>query len=1008
MTLNFYRLSHQAVMTVLCVVMLLSASGLSAARIDRNAAEQTAAEFLVARSSNLSEYSPAGDKLSPKDTKALVTLAETDAYYVFTTSSKRGFVIVSADDAVSPIAGYSDFGTFDAGTLPPALEAYLSDYSKVVEAVSSGKIDYKRATRGGQAVEPLMTVQWNQSEPFNRLTPDKGENKAPTGCVATAIAQVMKYHKFPAAGRGTAGENNIYYPDQKIELGHQYDWNSMIDEYVAGAYSDAQADAVATLMRDVGYAVNMDYGYNESGASSSNISNAMCRHFNYSPDIKYVYRSCYTTQGWTDEIRASLLRAEPVLYGGVDGRNGGHQFVCDGIDADDMLHINWGWGGYGDGYFDMNILSPEYLGIGAGEGAYYRDQDMVFNIRPGDPDADYLDWRAPMTIDKVSVSSSSVDKDGRFVANDYGETAMAFMFRQTNSTGYRIEWQTIAFATMISDAEGNPVGIYNPTSFGSLNPGYYRNATISMYYKKGMLPDGHYIASIVLIPNDKASDPQLADLMPLSSGDLNSVKIKVENGELYLEDMSVLNNPYVSKLQLLDARSAGTLYTNAKGEFFLTVRNDSKTIIDKEYYNIYLIPESEDVPDIDLSKYSSCEGVDIFCYPGVETEVNVEVWNVPSVPGRYRLYLTYYSNLTQELEIVPSDQPFYIEVKEMPNDEVCMTSALKLNKKSYCRNPYIYFGAEFTYNNPGAAATTDIEVWARPKNQEGWEFLLLRKSGQYMYKGANTFSFEGWSDQDVVWFEPLGEYEAFVRYTNAEGNPRDMSGEGNHVDFTLIQSDATPYAEMSAPMVINHGKEVEAVDWTYFDVDIEFMSPTGLTIDDNGSTSVDVYSSPRSNRWLYSFTTSTVKFDKTVLAPGEKTTAHANILYRSVDEEKDLIGTELYVQFNYLWTEAGNCRIHPGAFIDTTGFKLVEEGAGIDGVAVDGVTPTVTMRPGGLTVSDINAGSTVSLYTFDGRCVYTARVDSSVMQIDGIATGMYLLRVVPTEGTQFATKVVIR
>ena len=1010
--MNFYRILRQRLTSVFCTVLvLLTAFDVSAAHISRRSAMQTASEFLNLHRRNSTDGPFWGNKQSTGVDKELVSLAETEAYYVFAAPSARGFVIVAADDGVSPVVGYSDDAVFDPASLPPALQAYLSDYSRVVGAISSGAVKYQRSTRGGQAVAPLMAVKWDQGDPYNRLAPDKGSDKAYTGCVATAIAQVMKYHRFPVSGRGVAGENNIYYPDQKIELGHAYDWNAMLDEYVTGAYNDAQADAVATLMRDVGYSVNMDYGYNASSALTSNIPAAMCRHFNYSPDIKYVFRSCYSTQGWTDEIRASLLRSEPVLYGGVDGRNSGHQFVCDGIDSDDMLHINWGWGGYGDGYFDMNILSPEYLGIGAGEeGAYYREQDMIFNIRPGDPNADNLAWRAPVSIDKVSVNNTAFDENGRFLPNNSWDdnVTIGFNFQATNSTGFKIESYTLAFALMISDASGNPVGVYNPNSVGSLEAGYYRKSYVGMDWKKGMLPDGHYSVSIVLVPNDKGQDAKPTDILPLNSGDLNCVRIKVENGDVYLEDMLMMGNPLTPSLKLTGVRTSGKLYAKARNQFTLTVRNTS-SIAEEEYYDVYLVPASEDKSDISLDSYQSYASGNIFTYPGVEREIAMDCWAAPDVPGRYRVYLSRYSSATQSRMIMPSDEPFYVDVLEMPTDRLCMVSALKLNKQTYCRNTYIRLGVDFAYNNPGSYFSTDMELWARPKGStDGYEFMLLKKSGQSVYAGSNTFSVLDWSDQDVVWYEPFGEYEAYIKYTDADGNLRVMDGDGNLAGFTLTASDATMYAELSAPVVVNNGRPVEAVDWTYFDVEIEFMTTTGLKINTDGSTSVDVYRSPRSGRWLDSFTTANVTFDKTELAPGEKTKAHARILYRAVDSEPDLIGTKLYIQFNYLQTEEGSCRVHPGEFIGTTGFRLGDDGSGIGNIAADGATPVVTPRQGGLTVSGIAEGSAVSLYTLDGRCVRAATAGAAEMQIDGIAPGLYLVSVLPADGVRFAAKVIVR
>lgn len=345
--------------------------------------------------------------------------AETDAYYVVTTPSEKGFAIIASDDAMpNLLAGYSLERQLPANpdAMPPQLKAWLHDYSAIVKAVADGRLTLSAANAElkGEAVAPLMKTKWNQDMPFNNFAPEFGSNRAPSGCVATAVTQVMKFFNFPKKGKGQVTAYPYYSDSEKIDLStHTYDWENMLDvyecewdyeaqKYLPGNFNDTQATAVATLMRDFGYAVEMSYRANESGAQSSYILPVLVRHFSYSPDACFSYRGNQSEADWNGAIRRSLLAGSPVLYSGSDGKSG-HQFVCDGIDENGFLHINWGWGGMSDGYFDMNILSPDNLGIGAGNGAYYQEQDVILNLKPGDESIDNTAYNASLSLSNLST-----------------------------------------------------------------------------------------------------------------------------------------------------------------------------------------------------------------------------------------------------------------------------------------------------------------------------------------------------------------------------------------------------------------------------------------------------------------------------------------------------------------------------------------------------------------------------------------------------------------------------
>ena len=334
-------------------------------------------------------------------------------YYLFSPETERGFVIVSGDDELPQVVGYSYESPVSESTLPPALAAWLKAFDQHVTDIRSGKAaaPATRAEGGKKVVEPMVTTKWNQSEPFNGLL----ANNYVTGCVATSIAQIMKYHNWPDQGVGVLEHyGNLSGEYERIDLStYTYDWDNMLDEYnytwdsennqVPG-FTDEQAKAVATLMRDCGYAVDMSYTAEGSGAVTAKLAGALPKYFKYSPGMKFHPRNLYSQEKWTEMIRTELEAGRPVNYSGTSTGDGvGHSFVCDGIDANDLLHINWGWAGAYDGFFDMNVMAPEGAGIGGGQGGYILDQGIITGIRPITPEEE-----GQQPIDRLTMTGLSI------------------------------------------------------------------------------------------------------------------------------------------------------------------------------------------------------------------------------------------------------------------------------------------------------------------------------------------------------------------------------------------------------------------------------------------------------------------------------------------------------------------------------------------------------------------------------------------------------------------------
>lgn len=301
-------------------------------------------------------------------------------YYVFNSEDDRGFVIVSGDDRTLPILGYSDSGNFDFNNLPPQLEWLLGEYTNEIETLASSPDTsaYTATADDTRApIEPLIKTHWGQDEPFNNSCPLISGERAVTGCVATALAQVMNYHKWPERGQGT---HSYEYNGETYSIDFsqiKFDWDAMLDDYDSDS-SERSKDAVATLMKACGYGVNMEYGTAGSGGSAARtmgIEKAARSFFDYSDIANYIEREDYTSEEWESIIYAQLSQGLPVLYYGRD-KNGGHSFICDGYQGDGYFHFNWGWYGMADGYFLMST------GQNIDLNGYNINQGCIVNLFP--------------------------------------------------------------------------------------------------------------------------------------------------------------------------------------------------------------------------------------------------------------------------------------------------------------------------------------------------------------------------------------------------------------------------------------------------------------------------------------------------------------------------------------------------------------------------------------------------------------------------------------------------
>lgn len=357
------RLLH--IQFLLVLLLALGYSPLQAKRITQWQAQQQAYSFW--------------GKQMPQKAKAksrtATTASSSDAYYVFNNDA-GGFVIIAGDDAVTPVLGYTSTGSFDAENLPDGLKDLLKSYERQIAALGDNYVANQTATRVAFTGEKLLkTAEWNQMAPFNKYTP----NNYVTGCVATAGAIVMKHHGYPAKGTGS----HSYTWNGKTwtaNFEHSYDWASMPAKY--DGTNDADFDGVARLMADLGVAVEMNYAKDGSGSYIGDLVTALQKYYGYSKLSHLMAIEDVGAEAWNSRLREEIDANRPVLYAASDPAAGGHAFVIDGY-KDESFSVNWGWGGYCDGFYQIGALNPESAGKPTGD-KYNVDQSAVFGMEPSD------------------------------------------------------------------------------------------------------------------------------------------------------------------------------------------------------------------------------------------------------------------------------------------------------------------------------------------------------------------------------------------------------------------------------------------------------------------------------------------------------------------------------------------------------------------------------------------------------------------------------------------------
>lgn len=462
------RLLH--IQFLLVLLLALGYSPLQAKRITQWQAQQQAYSFW--------------GKQMPQKAKAksrtATTASPSDAYYVFNNDA-GGFVIIAGDDAVTPVLGYTSTGSFDAENLPDGLKDLLKSYERQIAALGDNYVANQTATRAAFTGEKLLkTAEWNQNAPFNKYTP----NNYVTGCVATAGAIVMKHHGYPAKGTGS---HSYTWNGKTLSASfeHTYDWASMPAKY--DGTNDAAFDGVAKLMAELGVAVEMQYNKDGSGAYIGDMISALQTYFGYSKLTYLASIDDVGAEAWNAKLRGEIDANRPILYSASDASAGGHSFIIDGY-KDESFSVNWGWGGYCNGFYQIGALNPESAGRPTGD-KYNLGQTAVIGLQPSDG----TEKISTMGFMKVSGQLQALNMNVTDVKKEQRGTIFSAPIGNTGDRSFTGE---VDVALMNAKGEMREIVTSKPFKLTDFAPGYYYSSLSFSFVSTVDAEPGDYLAIV--------------------------------------------------------------------------------------------------------------------------------------------------------------------------------------------------------------------------------------------------------------------------------------------------------------------------------------------------------------------------------------------------------------------------------------------------------------------------------------------------------------------------------
>ncbi|MEI3468143.1 MAG: C10 family peptidase [Bacteroides intestinalis] len=346
-----------------------------------------------------------GEDLSTRSTGNL------PAFYVFNNTDRKGFVIIAGDDVAMPVLGYSFTDNFVVDGMPSNLKSWMNGLKEQINRARETGLNasdvVSKAWRGlsdmttGDVVKQYETAKWDQLSPYNLLCPEINRIRTVTGCVATAVAILMRYYQWPDVGTGTlpAYSYTVNINGREISqtvpertLGNTYAWSNMPLEYDWSS-SEVTENEVATLMYDCGVMAQAEFNIASAGGTGAATLTAvrgLAEYMKYDKSMLCLRREWYSDTEWIQMLENEIMTVGPVLYGGATLSNEGHQFILDGYTTENYFRVNWGSSGHSNGFFLISALNPDDQGAGGSTGGgFIANQDALFGLKPAKGNSNY-------------------------------------------------------------------------------------------------------------------------------------------------------------------------------------------------------------------------------------------------------------------------------------------------------------------------------------------------------------------------------------------------------------------------------------------------------------------------------------------------------------------------------------------------------------------------------------------------------------------------------------------
>ena len=608
-----------------------------------------------------------------------VEMEKTPVVYVFNRASEEGFYVVAGDDNCPALLGYSDSGNIDPNNLPPAFKAWIEDYGYQIITASrnGGKIFNAPADPSLPSIAPMVATRWNQDAPYNNMCPTQNGQRTYTGCVATAICQVMNTFKYPAKGYGRF---SYTWNGQTLSIDYSkstYDWANMLDVYSAGKYNTTEANAVAKLMYDVGVASQMGYSTSGSGTTAVKAGRGLVTNFTYDKNLHYFMRDYYPLKEWCKMIHSEMQTGHPVYYDGANA-SAGHAFVLDGYNAaDGFFHVNWGWGGSSDGYFNIVSLDPgSSQGIGGSSAGYALSQGALFGLKLPETGSKYY----PLLCagDDFCTSANTFSRSG----------SVTFLKNQQNKGiySYSIFSNTFTFGVKLVSSTG-------ATSYVWATGTDFKDRTFDPYYgvNSYVLPGASFPSSGTYTVTPAYQSGGVAYDLPVKISKIGALKLTCTSTQLNFSPIE-----RESKLDATEIAFDGSFYQGKKFSGKCNVKNTGDEYLGELYVAI--------VSGNSIKQAFSCGQVDFI--PGQSNELYFG-GTVPTTlaAGNYQ-FCVLLPDGTAISELVN------ITVKAAPTG----SASLSVGNVSFPGNT----GGNGTQANPYLVSNTDLRVQADITCTEGF------------------------------------------------------------------------------------------------------------------------------------------------------------------------------------------------------------------------------------------------------------------------------------------------